>query len=105
MPQYAVIGSHPPNICPMSNKAVRAFAKKVYAQLPKLAKRYDVKVLLDVHLDPGHKAFMLFEAPNAEAVRDLLFMAGFGHFLDIEFYLVTPIKEILAHVDDMPTLF
>jgi hypothetical protein len=105
MPQYAIIGSHPPNVCPLTNKAVRAFAKKTYAQLPKLAKQLNVKVLLDIHLDPGHKAFMLFEAPNAEAVRDLLVRVGFTHFLDIEFHLVTPIKEILKHADEMPTLF
>jgi hypothetical protein len=64
-----------------------------------------VKILLDIHLDPVHKAFMLFEAPNAEAVGDLLVISGFTHFLDFEFYLVTPIKELLVHADDMPTLF
>jgi hypothetical protein len=105
MPQYAVLGSHPPDVCPLANKAVRAFVKKVYDKLPRLAKRYNVKILLDVHLDPGHKAFMLFEAPNAEAVRDLLVLAGFTHFLDLEFHLVTPINELLAHTDEMPTLF
>ena len=105
MPQYAVIGSHPPDNCPLTNKAVRAFAKKTYGQLPKLAKRYGLKILLDIHLDPGHKAFMLFEAPNAEAVRDFLVVAGFTHFLDFEFHLVTPIAEILKHADEMPTLF
>lgn len=105
MPQYAVIGSHPPDNCPLTNKAVRAFAKKAYGQLPKLTKRYGVKILLDIHLDPGHKAFMLFEAPNAEAVRDFLVVAGFTHFLDFEFHLVTPIVEILKHADEMPTLF
>jgi hypothetical protein len=89
----------------MTNKAVRAFAKKTYAQLPKLTKRYDVKILLDIHLDPGHKSFMLLEAPNAEAVRDFLVISGLTHFLDFEFYLVTPIKELLAHANDMPTLF
>jgi hypothetical protein len=105
MPQYAVIGSHPPDTCPLTNKAVRAFAKKTYEQLPKLTKRYNVTILSDIHLDPGHKAFMLFEAPNAEAVRDLLVIAGFTHFLDIEFYLVTPIDELLKHADEMPTLY
>ncbi len=105
MPQYALIGTHPPNICPMSNKAVREMAKKTYAQLPALCKKYNVKVLLDIHLDPNHKAFMLLEAPNAEAVRDLVTMAGFVHFLNLDFHLVTPIQDILKHVDDMPTIF
>jgi hypothetical protein len=105
MEQYAVIGSHPPDNCPMTNKTVREFAKKTYAQIPKVAKNLNVKILMDIHLDPGHKSFMLFEAPNAEAVRDFLLMAGFGHFLDLEFHLVTPIDQLLKHIDDMPTLY
>jgi hypothetical protein len=104
MEQYAVIGNHPPDNCPMANTAVREFAKKTYAKLPKLLKQLNVKILMDIHLDPGHKVFMLFEAPNAEAVRDLLVMAGFSYFLDSEFYLVTPIGQLLKHIEDMPTL-
>jgi hypothetical protein len=96
---------HPPDDCPLANKAVREFAKKTYAQLPKLAQQLNVKVLMDIHLDPGHKAFMLFEGPTAESVRDLLLRGGFAHFLDINFYLVTPIAEVLKHADEMPTLF
>lgn len=105
MEQYAVIGSHPPDNCPMANKTVREFAKKTYAKLPKLLKQFNVKILTDIHLDPGHKSFMLLEAPNAEAVRDLLMIAGFGHFLEMEFYLVTPIDQLLKHIEDMPTLY
>ena len=105
MPQYAVIGSHPPEDCPMTNKVVRAFAQKAYAQLPDLLKKYNTKLLLDIHLDPSHKAFMLFEAPNAEAVRDVLVFGGFGYFLELEFHLVTPTSELLKHADEMPTLY
>ena len=89
----------------MSNKASREMAKKAYSQLPSLCKKLNVKVLLDLHLDPNHKAFMLFEAPNAEAVRDLVTMAGFVYFLDLNFHLVTPISDILKHVDEMPTIY
>jgi hypothetical protein len=105
MPQYAVIGSHPPEDCPLTNKAVRAFAQKAYAQLPELLKKYNTKLLLDIHLDPSHKAFMLFEAPSAEAVRDILVFGGLTHFLDLEFHLVTPVSELLKHADEMPTLY
>jgi hypothetical protein len=105
MPQYALIGTHPPNVCPMSNKAAREIAKKAYEQLPSLCKKLNVKLLLDLHLDPNHKAFMLFEAPTAEAVRDLVTMAGFLYFLDFDFHLVTPISEVLKLADKMPTIY
>jgi hypothetical protein len=89
----------------MSNKASREMAKKAYAQLPALCKKLNVKVLLDLHLDPNHMAFMLFEAPSAAAVRDLVTMAGFVYYLDFNFHLVTPISDILKNVDEMPTIF
>jgi len=105
VPQYALIGTHPPNVCPMTNKAAREMAKKAYAQLPDLCKKLNVKVLLDIHLDPNHKAMMLFEAPNAEAVRDLVLMAGFGYFLELDFHLVTPIADLFKKADAMPTIY
>jgi len=105
MPQYALIGTHPSNVCPMTNKAAREMAKKAYEQLPALSKKLNVKLLLDLHLDPNHKGFMLFEAPNAEAVRDLVTMAGFVYYLDLDFHLVTPVAEIFKHMDEMPTIY
>lgn len=105
MPQYAVIQSHPPDNSPLTNKAVRAFCKKAYPQSKALAKRLGVKTLLDIHLDPNHKAFMLFEARTAETVRDFLVQAGYMHFVEIEFHLVTPIEELYKHIDEPPTVY
>jgi hypothetical protein len=105
MPQYAVIHHHPPDNCPIANKAVRAFAQQAYANLPKLEQELGVKTVLNIHLDPGHKALMVLEAPTAEAARDLLVRGGFMHFTDMEFHLVTPIAEILQYADQFPTIY
>ncbi len=67
----------------MTNKASREM-KKTYEQLPSLYKKLDAKLLLDLHLDPAHKGFMLFEAPTAEAVRDLVTMSDFMYYLDLD---------------------
>lgn len=40
---------------------------------------------------------MRFEAPNAEAVRDLLYEGGFVPFTDMECYLVTPEVVVRGH--------
>jgi len=105
MPQYAVIQSHPPDDCPMTNRAVRDFMNKQFHKHPALAKRLSVKILLYIHLDPDHKSFTLFEAPNAEAVRDFLVQGGFIHYVNIEFHLVTPIQELIKQAQDMPTIY
>ena len=105
MPQYAVIGTHPPDNCPLTNKAVRAFAQKNSAQLPELAKKKGLKVLASLHLDPNHRAFIWFEAPTAEAVRDLLAEAGFLHYAELNFHLVTPLDDLMKQADRFPTLY
>jgi len=105
MPQYAVIHSHDADICPMTNKKVRDFAMKMFPSYEPLAKKLGVKVIMELHLDPDHKAFTLFEAKSAEAVRDYLVQAGYTHYTRTEFYLVTPVSELLKHADEMPTIY
>lgn len=105
MPQYAIIGTHTPDMCPLSNKTVREIAKKAYEQLPLLCNEYNAKILLDISLNPNHMCFMLFEAPNAEIVRDIIMTAGFGYFMEMNIHLVTPIEELLKSMDAMPTIF
>jgi hypothetical protein len=105
MPQYVVLQSHPPDNCPMTNKAAREFAKKSEKILPKLQKELRVKVLLNLHLDLNHKAFLLIEAPKAEAVRDYLVRGGYIHSLENELYLVNPVEDLLKASDSIPTIY
>lgn len=71
----------------------------------KLLKEKNVKLVLDIHLDPNHMAFMLFEAPSAEAVRDFVVQGGFDAFLDCHLYLVTPIPEVLKSAGNSPIFY
>lgn len=105
MSQYAVLQSHPPDNCPMSSEKVRRHALAVLPQLEEKAKAKGIEITLNVHLDPAHRALMIFEAPSAEAVRDLVYEGGFVQFTDMEFFLVTPIPELVAKVDQFPTVF
>ena len=76
-----------------------------YKELDGLLKQKHAKLLTDLHLDPGHKAFMLFEAPSAETVRDILLYSGLGQFLDFDFHMVTPIQELLPKAAEFPTFY
>ena len=78
---------------------------KAYGGMEQMLKAKHMKLVLDLHLDPNHKTFMLFEAPTAEAVRDLLLESGLGSFLDCNLHLVTPIPELLKKAGDLPTVY
>lgn len=105
MPQYAILQSHPPDNCPMSNAKVRQHALANLPQVEDKAKAKGITITVNVHLDPAHRALMIFDAPSAEAVRDLVYEAGFVQFTDMELFLVTPIPELVARVGEFPTVF
>ena len=89
----------------MANKAVRAWSAKNMKNLSKMEKKFHLKVLQNLHLDPNHKALILFEARKAEDVRDFIAEAGFMHFCENEFYFVTPVEALLKKADSIPTIY
>jgi len=89
----------------MTSKGAREASTRAYASLDGLLKQKHAKLLLDNHLDPNHQAFMLFEAPSAEVVRDILAESGLIAFLDLTLHLVTPIPELLKVADKLPTIY
>lgn len=105
MSQYAAIQTHSPDICPITNKTTRAFFENQVSNLPKLQEELGVKIVSNLHLDPAHKVLTIFEAPSAESVRDFLVRGGFMHVFNIEFYLVTPMEEIMKQIENMPTIY
>ena len=103
--QYVIMLSHPPHLSPLSNKVTREMADKSYAQMPTLTEKHKVKVVAGYHLDPEHRAMVVVEAPSIEAVRDLLYEAGFMHWNDATIYPTTPLHEIHEWVKTQPTIF
>ena len=51
MPRYAVLQSHPPDNCPLTNRAVREFAMSKLPHMDEIAARHGVKVVLNDHLE------------------------------------------------------
>jgi hypothetical protein len=105
MPRYAILQSHPPDNCPLTSKAVRDFAMEYLPKIGENAAKHGVTVHNYDHLDPAHRALLLLDAPTAESARDFVFEAGFMHFTEMEFFLVTPVDELVQRAMDMPTVF
>jgi hypothetical protein len=107
MPQYVIIADHSPDICPSSNAKTRARAMEgLGEQLPKLSQdagvRFDVGPL---HLDPGHRTIAVVEAPNVEAVSQLVYDTGLSQWNTVEVAPVTPVAELMARIDEFPIVF
>jgi len=106
MPKYVVISSHPPESCPSGNKALREVGKNLDKNLPPLMQKHMVKPVMDIlHLDPGHKVLWVFEAPNAEAVRDFIYESGLSTWNDFEFYMTSTLPEITSWTEKLPNVW
>lgn len=105
MPQYVLIGTHPPDNCPISNKAVREFVQKAMPELPKVAEGLGVKFLTQLILEPSHKVLIIVEAPSAEAVTQMSLKGGLQHFNDIELHVARPIEEGMKELPQLPTIY
>ena len=94
MNTYVVELFHGPSMSPLANAAVRAHAKKVSAALPKIMEEKGIKLVGDYHLDPEHRLILIYEAPNVEAVRDMLYESGFMHYNEGRIYPASSLAEV-----------
>lgn len=104
MPTYIAELWHGPEMSPLSNPQSRAFASRAHQLMPGLMAQKGITRLGDWHLDPEHRAILIFEAPSVEAVRDLLYEAGFMSYCDGRIYPASRLSELhkWAVAQEMP---
>jgi|SRR5712692_8792386 len=105
MPKYVVISNHPPNSCPSANAVLRKRGEKLDTDMPPLMQKHSIKPEVMVHLDPGHKVLWVLEAPNAEAVRDMIYESGLSQWNDFEFYMASTLDWINEKIREQPTIW
>ncbi|MDA4128191.1 MAG: hypothetical protein OK422_01805 [Thaumarchaeota archaeon] len=105
MPKYVVISNHPPNSCPSANAVLRKRGEKLGADLPSLMQKHSVKAEIMLHLDPGHKIVWVVDAPNAEAVRDMIYEGGLGQWNDFEFYMASSLEWVTKATEKLSTIW
>ncbi len=101
MPKYVVISNHPPESCPSANKVLKAKNESLEKDLGPFLKKFKVTPDAIFHLDPGHKVLWLLTAPNAEAVRDLIYASGLAQWNDFEFYMTSSMDEVTSWVEHL----
>ena len=108
MPQYAVLADHTPDICPGSNARTRARALEGTSpdNVDKIASELGVSfVLPPLHLNPTHRVIAVVDAGSIEAVNEFVMQTGLFQWNTVETYSVTPIAEMMAIVNEFPTVF
>ncbi len=107
MPQYVILADHSPDICPSSNARSRARAIQGLSQaLPTLAAEAGITFLTGpLHLDPGHRTVSVVDAPNIEAVTQLVYATGLSQWNNVEVCPSTPVAEMMDSLEEFPIVF
>ena len=105
MPQYLIVGQHPPDLCPSANETIRKLSVEGAGQIPNLAEKLGVKVLATYVPMYNHMVFAAVEANDMDAVREFAFQSRLGQWNTLELYQVSTLEESMAKVEELPTIY
>ena len=105
MPQYLIVGQHPPDLCPSANETVRTLSAEGAGQIPELAEKLGVTVLATYVPMNNHMVFAAVEADDMDAVREFAFQSRLGQWNTLELYQVSTLEEALTKVQELPTIY
>ncbi len=105
MPQYLIVGQHPPDLCPSANESIRTLAGEGGKEMPVLAEKLGVKLLATYVPMTNHQVFVAVEADDANAVRELAFQGRLSQWNTVEILQVSTLEEALTRVHELPTIY
>jgi uncharacterized protein with GYD domain len=105
MPQYLIVGQHPPNLCPSANETVRQLAAEGGEQMPGLAEKLGVKILATYVPMTNHQVYVAVEADDANSVREFAWQGRIGQWNTVEIFQTSTLEEALTRVQELPTIY
>src|SRR5438128_680145 len=105
MPQYLVVGQHPPDLCPSANDMIRKLATEGGKEMPALAEKLGVKILATYVPMTNHMVFVAVEADDADAVRELTIQGRLSQWNTVEIFQTSTLEEALTRVQEMPMVY
>jgi uncharacterized protein with GYD domain len=105
MPQYLIVGQHPPDLCPQANETVRKLAHEGAGEIAGLAEKLGVKLSATYVPMNNHMVFAAVEADDMSTVREFAFQSRLEQWNTIDIYQVSTLEEALTKVNELPTIY
>lgn len=105
MPQYLIVGQHPPDLCPSSNEKIRVLASEAGKKMPALAEKLGVRILASYVPLLTHQVFVAVEADDASSVRELAWQGRLAQWNTVEILQTSTLEETLERVGELPTIY
>jgi uncharacterized protein with GYD domain len=105
MPQYLIVGQHPPDLCPSANEKIRALAAEGGQAMPELAQKLGVNILATYVPMTNHQVFVAVEADDANSVREFAWQGRLGQWNTVEILQTSTLEEALTRVQELPAIY
>jgi uncharacterized protein with GYD domain len=105
MPQYLIVGVHPPDLCPSANEKIRNLAAEGGKGMPALGEKLGVKILATYVPMTNHQVFVAVEADDANAVREFAFQGRLGQWNTIDILQTSTLEKALTRVQELETIY
>jgi uncharacterized protein with GYD domain len=103
--RFLIMAHHPPNLCPSSNQKVRDIAQQAGQEIQSLTEKLGVKVTDNFVTQTSHQVFLLVEADDIEAVRQLAIRSRLGQWNTVEIYATNTLEEALSTADELTPIY
>src|SRR5713101_1088119 len=103
MPTYVIRSQHSANECPSANAKVREVVVKGAPQIPEVAAKLGVKVVIGpLILGSEHESVAVVESATIEKVVEFVEQAGMGQWNSVRVSPAQTMQEALGALQSMP---
>lgn len=102
---YVVIGSHTPEVCPMSNGKTKALMLAMAPQVPKIAEQAGVKIVAGPFVNREHAVITIVEADSAEGLDRFIVESSLAQWNTVRVLPSLPMEQAMQELQSSNPIF
>lgn len=105
MEQFVLVMTHPPDRCPTANETIRKRFLNAANEIPKLAKKLGVDIVVGPPIGTEHKSVTVAKAETVQAIRDFILQSGLIQWNGVEVMPVITMEKAIEEVEKLKPIY
>lgn len=102
---YVVLAEHSAEICPTANSKTRAVLQKGAPEIPRIAQRHGVKIVVGPLVNHEHLTTMVVESEKAESLHRFITEAGLAQWNKVRILPSEPLDQGMGEFEALKPIF
>jgi len=102
---FVVLGTHSPEVCPLSNAKTKALLLEIGPQVFNLAEKNGVNIVAGPFVNREHTVVTIVETERPEALDDFLVESRLAQWNQLRILPSLPMQEGMQQIQDATPLF